>query len=278
MLKLRPTAGLRLALLLLLAVSTLAAGASAQDPGDELRRAAGTGDVAKVKELLDKGTDVNAANSYGATALASAADRGHTEVVKLLLDRGANPDTQDTFYKLKPLSWAAQRGHVEIVRLLLDHGATPGPELLIGGIYGEQPAIVKLALERLKPGESALSDALAAAEQVGNAEIVEILKAAGAKPPAPANFEVDAATLKSYEGTYEGDGGFAMTVAVKDGKLTAAVGGGTFTLGAVDKVTFRPAEIPGASMVFKVQDGKVTGVDLLQAGTARPLKKKEVVP
>ena len=273
MLKMRPR-GLCLALLLLLAAS-----ASAQDPGEELRRAAGTGDVAKVKELLDKGIDVNAANTYGATALASAADRGHLEVVKLLLERGANPNTQDTFYKLKPLSWAAQRGHMEIVRLLLDRGATADPELLIGGIYGEQPAIVKLMLEKTKPGEGALTDALAIAEQVGNAEIVEILKAAGAKPQAPASFEVDAATLKSYEGTYEGEGGLVMTMAVKDGKLTSTVGGGgMFTLGAVDKVTFRPAEVPGASMVFKVQDGKVVGVDLLQAGTTRSLKKKEVVP
>ena len=262
-----------LALLLLLSAS-----ASAQDPGDELRRAAGAGDVAKVKELLDKGTDVNAANAYGGTALAFACDKGHVEVVKLLLDRGANPNAEDTFYKAKPLSWAAQKGHVELVKLLLDRGAAPDPQLLMMGIYGEQPAVVKLALERLKPGESALTDALAIAEQVGNAEITEILKAAGAKPAAPANFEVDAATLKSYEGTYEGEGGLAMTVAVKDGKLTAAVGGGTFTLGAVDKVTFRPAEIPGASMVFQVQDGKVVGVDLLQAGTTRPLKKKEVVP
>lgn len=272
MLKIRPM-GLCLAFLLL-----LCAGASAQDPGDELRRAAGAGDVAKVKELLDKGTDVNAANAYGGTALASACDRGHLEVVKLLLDRGANPDAEDTFYKSKPVMWAAQRGHVEIVKLLLDRGATPDPQLLMMGIYGEQPAVVKLALERIKPGEGALTDALAMAEQAGNAEVVEILKAAGAKPPAPASFEVDAATLQSYEGTYEGEGGLAMTVAVKDGKLTAAVGGGTFTLGAVDKVTFRPAEIPGASMVFQVQDGKVIGVDLLQAGATRPLKKKEVVP
>lgn len=259
------------ALLLLLAWT-----ASAQDAGDELRRAAGAGDVARVKELLDKGTDVNAANSYGGTALAFACDRGHTEVVKLLLERGANPNTQDTFYKLSPVAWAAQRGYVEIVKLLLDRGAAPDPQILMTGIYGEQPAIVKLMLERTKPGEDALSDALAIADQVGNAEIAEILKAAGAKPLAAANFEVDAATLKSYEGTYEGEGGLTMTVALKEGKLTAAVGGGTFTLGAVDKVTFRPNEVPGASMVFQVQDGKVAGVNLVQAGTTRPLKKKEV--
>ena len=270
MLKIRPV-GLCLALLLLLPWT-----ASAQNPGDELRRAAGAGDVAKVKELLDKGADVNAANSYGGTALAFACDRGHLEVIRLLLDRGANPDTQDTFYKLKPIGWAAQRGYTEIVKLLLDRGAAPDPQILVMGIYGEQPAIVQLMIERTKPGEDALSDALAIAEQVGNAEIVEILKAAGAKPPASASFEVDAATLKSYEGTYEGEGGLAMTVVVKDGKLTAAIGGGTFTLGAVDKVTFRPNETPGASMVFQVQDGKVAGVNLVQAGNITPLKKKEV--
>lgn len=263
-----------LALLLLLSAS-----ASAQDPGDELRRAAGAGDVAKVKELLDKGTDVNAANGYGGTALAFACDRGHLEVVKLLLDRGADPHAEDRFYKAKPVTWAAQRGHIEILKLLLDRGVTPDPQILVMGIYGEQPEVVKLMLERTKPAEGALSDALAIAEQVGNAEIAEILKAAGAKPPAPASFEVDAATLASYEGTYEGEGGLVMTLAVKDGKLTATVGGGgTFTLGAVDKVTFRPDEVPGASMVFKVQDGKVVGVDLVQAGTTRPLKKKEVAP
>jgi hypothetical protein len=262
-----------LALLLLLPWT-----ASAQDPGDELRRAAGAGDVAKVKELLDKGTDVNAANSYGGTALAFACDRGHLEVIKLLLDRGANPNTEDTFYKSKPVVWAAQKGHTEIVKLLLDRGVAPDPQILIMGIYGEAPAIVKLMIERAKPGDEVLTDALATAEQVGNAEIVEILKAAGAKPPAPASFEVDAATLKSYEGTYEGEGGFVMTMAVKDGKLNAtAGGGGAFVLGAVDKTTFRPEGIPGASLVFQVQDGKVAGVNLVQAGTTTPLKKKEVV-
>lgn len=271
--KMRPM-GLCLALLLMLSAS-----ASAQDAGDELRRAAGAGDVAKVKELLDKGTDVNAANRYGGTALAFACDKGHLEVVKLLLDRGANPEAEDTFYKAKPVTWAAQRGHLEVVKLLLDRGAALDPQLLMMGIYGEQPEVVKLALERLKPGEGALSDALAAAEQVGNAQVVDLLKAAGAKPPAPANFEVDAATLQSYEGTYEGERGLVMTLAVKDGKLTAAMGGGgTFTLGAVDKVTFRPNEFAGATLVFKAQDGKVVGVDLNQAGTTMPLKKKEVVP
>jgi hypothetical protein len=267
------TVELCLALLLLLPWS-----ASAQDPGDELRRAAGAGDVAKVKELLDKGVDVNAANSYGGTALAFACDRGHLEVIKLLLDRGANPDTQDTFYKSKPVVWAAQKGHTEIVKLLLDRGVAPDPQILMMGIYGEQPAVVKLMLERAKPGEEGLSQALAAAEQVGNAEVVEMLKAAGAKPPAPASFTVDAATLKSYEGTYEGEGGLVMNVTVQDGKLAVAVvGGGSFTLGAVDAVTFRPVEFAGARMIFQVQDGKVVGVNLEQGGAPMSLKKKEAV-
>lgn len=57
-----------LALLLLLTPGA----ASAQDPGEDLRRAASAGEVAKVRELLDKGVDPNAANRYGATALAFA--------------------------------------------------------------------------------------------------------------------------------------------------------------------------------------------------------------
>ena len=72
------------------------------------------------------------------------------------------------------------------------------------GVFGGNPAIVKMILERGKAGPEALTDALATATQEGNTEIVDILKAAGAKPPAPADFQVDAETLKSYEGAYEG--------------------------------------------------------------------------
>jgi uncharacterized protein len=45
-----------------------------------------------VKALLEKGADVNAKASNGATALALAAENGHAEVVKARLKKSADVD------------------------------------------------------------------------------------------------------------------------------------------------------------------------------------------
>ena len=83
---------------------TFQSGASAQATAainEELWEAARAGDAARVTRALEKGADVNAKARYGATALTFAADRGHIEIVKLLLDRGADINAQDTFYQMR---------------------------------------------------------------------------------------------------------------------------------------------------------------------------------
>jgi ankyrin repeat protein len=98
---------------------------------------------------------------YNRTALSFAADRGHVDVVKLLVERGADINAKDTFYNATPLTWAVNPAmerkpqHVEVVRLLLAKGDVPA---------------------------DALSNALAAATQSKQEEIIALLKAAGAKP------------------------------------------------------------------------------------------------
>lgn len=54
---------------------------------------------------------------------------GSVEVVRLLLERGANPNAQHPKYKFFPLSNAVERGHLEIVRELLNHGANTTMEV-----------------------------------------------------------------------------------------------------------------------------------------------------
>jgi len=51
--------------------------------------------VETVKFLLDLGLDPNAANEDGRTALMVAAAKGRTEVIQMLVDRGAKLDTRD---------------------------------------------------------------------------------------------------------------------------------------------------------------------------------------
>src|SRR5215831_18743631 len=83
------------------------------DDKDDLFAAARRGDTAAVKALLDKGVDVNTKNDYGATAIIYATEKGHLETMKLLIERKADLDVRDTFYKANALSWAMMSGRNE---------------------------------------------------------------------------------------------------------------------------------------------------------------------
>jgi Ankyrin repeats (3 copies)/Domain of unknown function (DUF3471) len=261
-----------LALLLLL----LPGAASAQDPGDELRRAASTGDAAMVKELLDKGVDVNAANQYGGTALTFASRRGHVEVIKLLLERGADPNRKDTFYGCTPIVFALRKGHFEIAQLLLAKTGETDLQMLMAATSAGNGEVVKAVLDKGTFTPEQLTNALLMAQQEGKSDAVKALEAAGAKPPPPANFKVDEETLKSYAGDYEGADGFVLTVSLKDGKLAAAEGDELVDLGALDRTTFRIEQFPTVKLIFHTEDGKVTGLTMDEGdGNPIQLKKRE---
>lgn len=82
----------------------------------------GTKDV--VKLLLDAGAEPNIADGYGDTPLYSATKKNHTDVVKLLLNAGVEPNVADK-YGDTPLKLAVHNGCKMLVKLLLDRGAEP---------------------------------------------------------------------------------------------------------------------------------------------------------
>lgn len=92
--------------------------------------------------LLQKGADIGATNKKGTTALMRAADWGRSEIVKLLLEKGANVEAKD---------------HDGDVKLLLEHGAD--------------------ARIKDKHGATALS----LATKSGNTRAIQLLKRAVAK-------------------------------------------------------------------------------------------------
>jgi hypothetical protein len=106
---------------------------------EELWNAARAGDAARVVQALDKGADINSGNRYKAGALFFAADRGHLEVVKLLLDRGANVNTQDTFYKFRPIVMALMNDHFEVVKLMLEGCAAGNDGTRVEGSDSSEP-------------------------------------------------------------------------------------------------------------------------------------------
>ena len=105
---------------------------------EQLLDAVRAGDTAAVKALLDQGVPVDTKFRYDRTALSFAADRGHVEIVKLLLERGADPDTMDSFYHQSAIGGAARKGHVEVVLMMLERGKRSVGPALLGGIFGKQ--------------------------------------------------------------------------------------------------------------------------------------------
>eukprot|EP00968_Pinguiococcus_pyrenoidosus_P010338 scaffold808_cov194-Pinguiococcus_pyrenoidosus.AAC.1 len=89
----------------------------------ELGWATKRGDVEMVKTLLNQGANQKAVGWCGAPPLCIAAHNGHLAVVNVLLDRGADKEAA-TENGRTPLYMAAEKGHLEVVDVLLDQGAS----------------------------------------------------------------------------------------------------------------------------------------------------------
>lgn len=100
---------------------------ASQPPLQTLFEAAAKGDVDRVKTVLDAHPDLvnergEAPGSFGhRTALHYGVE--HAAVVKLLLERGADPNIRDDGDNAMPLHFAAEHQALEVIRLLVEHGA-----------------------------------------------------------------------------------------------------------------------------------------------------------
>jgi len=234
---------------------------------DQLQEAARKGDAATVVKLLAEGVDVNTKFRYGTTALFFACDHGHVDVVKVLLDRGADLTVKDSFYGFTPLMLALQPaqkkkpGHTEIAKLLIAKGA-PGKEDALSAAAGEGDAVLaKFILDTGGLPASNLSEVLEVAKAGNKTEIVRLLEDAGAKPLE--DFKMDAAQLERFAGTYKNASGNEITVAVGGSRLTVGVAGTPpaqrTVFAATDATTFRGIGTGGVTIVFRVDGERVTG-------------------
>ena len=87
-----------------------------------LMYAAGEGRFDVVKYLIDHGADVSKKAWHERTALHTASERGNLKVVEALLSKGAEIDVEDED-RCTPLMLAAGRGHIDISLYLIDHSA-----------------------------------------------------------------------------------------------------------------------------------------------------------
>jgi len=249
----------------------------AQNPtlDEDLLTAARKGDIAEVKSLLEKGASLEAKSRYGQTPLFFAARNGHEELVKFLLAKGANPNIKDTFYRSSLIASAADKGYTSVVKLLLDAGSDGAAEALQTAVGRGNKEMAAMLLASAKLTAADLTSALTAAEQARQTEIMDMLKKAGAQPEPKPTAQVSEDKLKLYAGTYRGEPVGEITAVFKDGKLFLQTQGQSFELGAYDDTTFGLLIQPGVRFKFILEGNKVASMILMQGGQSFVLKRME---
>jgi ankyrin repeat protein len=101
-------------------------------PGSKFHRACENGDMPTVVYLLGNKFDPNSEDARWKRApLMLAADHGHMDVCKLLLENGAVAGKADE-RGYTPLHACADSGHIDICKVLIENGADADPKAQIG--------------------------------------------------------------------------------------------------------------------------------------------------
>ena len=151
--------------------------------------AARAGSFGSAKALLDRGVPIDHRCKLGRTALIDAANSGHADIARMLIDRGANVNLQ-TKEGWTALMAAIDQGQPELAAILIAKGADVNAKqsngftaLMVAAESGDV-ATAKLLLDKgalvnAKAGKN--TTALTWAKIRKNAELVKLLRAAGAK-------------------------------------------------------------------------------------------------
>ncbi|MES9684713.1 ankyrin repeat domain-containing protein [Gottfriedia acidiceleris] len=91
---------------------------------EQLFQAAKRGETDLVKKLIENGADMNAQNSNGQTATMIATYHHDFKTVKVLIDAGADVNIRDLM-KNNPFLYAGAEGFIDILKLSIKAGADP---------------------------------------------------------------------------------------------------------------------------------------------------------
>jgi ankyrin repeat protein len=215
------------------------------DKNAQLIQAAKKGNFSEVQTLLANGANVNSKDIHGMTALIAVSPTRHTEMVKLLLDKGADVNAETAGFTA--LSFASSVGRTEIVKLLLDKGANvnvipiDGVTPLISASSGGYVEIVKLLLDKgadVNANPNNRLTALMFALGRGNTELTKLLLDRGADVNVKNNSGQTYLMIASRKGYTEivkillnkgadiniksNDGNTALSIAKKNGRKEIA--------------------------------------------------------
>jgi ankyrin repeat protein len=134
--------------------------------------AAREGDIDSAKLLLAAGANINETAPVGTSALVVAAHSGRGAFAAFLLEKGADPNAADAGYTA--LHAAVLRSDLELVKALLEHGANPNARLMKG--TPERRSHGDFAFDKKLVGETPFLLAL----EYGELGIARVLAASGA--------------------------------------------------------------------------------------------------
>ncbi len=153
----------------------------------QIIRACHDGDIALVRRALADGLDPNIlVSSLGTRPLTAAARGGQLQVLRLLLQRGADPNLKDTGLSMPPggtpLENACEQGHLAFAKALVQSGADVNkkgywPPLLTAISYGQVELVRFLLRAHAKLDSSWLLQAIRA----GKPDLIDELLKAGAE-------------------------------------------------------------------------------------------------
>lgn len=145
---------------------------------------AAAGNADRVKKELKKGTDANAMDIYSITVLMMAAAKGKTEIVKLLLENGAQVNAIDNNHRETALMWAANKNKIPAMKVLLESGADvkitdkDHETVFTRSAISKRPNLIQLLLDhgaKVNKRRVAVPTALNHAAYYGNTAIVRLL-------------------------------------------------------------------------------------------------------
>ena len=203
-------------------------------------------DVEMVRLLVEAGADVNAAEGFGGnTPLHEAVEKGDAEIVKILVAAGADVNAEG-FMSRTPLTLATEEGATEIVQILLG----PGPE---AGTSADEED--KEAASAPSIGSGALFTAI----ENGNVALVRLLVEAGADVNAAEGF---GGNTPLHEAVEQGDAEIV--------KILVAAGADVNAEGFMSRTPLTLATEEGATEIMQILLGPGP-----EAGTSADGEDKE---
>ena len=261
---------------MLVAVVALGAVAFADD-SKALRLAAREGNLPEVQRLIEAGVPVNGGDAWGTTALALAVGQNQIEVVRYLLDQGADPSVREEFFGMSALDYALWKGEPEFetAKMLLKAGAKDRAKALRQALETMDPILGRTAADS---GPFLKSDAEELRDRFGDgkrkpsevyipsaeAEFADILADIEIVPDPPPPV-YSAKELNRFTGSYESREGATAKVTANDGKLTLDYAGATHPLTAGQNRTFRNADA-GIFLRYSGRANTVEGMTIDRPG------------